>query len=142
MNLNHYMDIIWTEFLKGIKDHGLEGLLMITSDSHEGIIKAAGQVFLDVPWQRCQFHFARNISSKAPTKYQAGLRAELNEMFNAKSIEKAREKRDAILYDYHDVAESAMECLDEGFESNMIAMILPSGLYRSCHTSYPMPSKE
>ena len=125
----------WTEFLKGLKDRGLEGLLMITSDSHEGIIKAAGQVFPDVPWQRCQFHFARNISSKAPKKYQAGLRAELNEMFNAKSIEKAREKRDAILNDYHDVAESAMECLDEGFESSMTAMMLPSGLYRSCRTS-------
>ena len=125
----------WTEFLKGLKDRGLEGLLMITSDSHEGIIKAAGQVFPDVPWQRCQFHFARNISNKAPKKYQAGLRSELNEMFNAKSIEKAREKRDAILNDYHDVAESAMECLDEGFESSMTAMMLPSELYRSCRTS-------
>ena len=125
----------WTEFLKGLKGRGLEGLLMITSDSHEGIIKAAGQVFPDVPWQRCQFHFARNISSKALKKYQAGIRAELNEMFNAKSIEKAREKRDAILNDYHDVAESAMECMDEGFESGMTAMMLPSGLYRSCRTS-------
>ena len=28
-----------------------------------------------------------------------------------------------------------MECLDEGFESSMTAMMLPSGLYRSCRTS-------
>ena len=27
-----------------------------------------------------------------------------------------------------------MECLDEGFESSMTAMMLPSGLYRSCRT--------
>lgn len=125
----------WTDFLNGLKERGLKGLLMITSDSHEGIIKAVRETFPAVPWQRCQFHFSRNISGKAPKKYQAGLRAELNEMLNAESIEEARKKRDSIIDDYQDVAERAMECLDEGFESSMTAMMLPAGLYRSCRTS-------
>ena len=72
----------WTDFLLSLKKRGLTGLLMITSDAHEGILNAIGKVFPTVPWQRCQFHFSRNITDKAPKKYQTGLRAELQELFN------------------------------------------------------------
>ena len=120
----------WTDFLMGLKKRGLTGVLMITSDAHEGILNAIGKVFPTVPWQRCQFHFSRNITDKAPKKYQAGLRAELQEMFNCKSIAEARKIRDQIMEEYRDVAESAVSCLDEGFESSMTVMLLPAGLRR------------
>ena len=47
----------------------------------------------------------------------------------------AREMRDRIIEDYREVAESAMECLDEGFESAMTVMLLPAGLRRFFRTS-------
>ena len=125
----------WTDFLMGLKRRGLTGLLMITSDAHEGILNAIGKVFPTVPWQRCQFHFSRNITDKAPKKYQTGLRAELQEMFNCKTMAEARKVRDRIMEDYRDVAESAMICLDEGFESSMTVMLLPVGLQRYYRTS-------
>lgn len=125
----------WNDFLNGLKKRGLKGLLMITSDAHEGIRDAMNKVFPNVPWQRCQFHFSKNIADKAPKKYQAGIRAELNEMFNCQSLEDARKVRDHILDDYRDVAESAMNCLEEGFESAMTIMALPKHLRRYYHTS-------
>ena len=125
----------WTDFLMGLKKRGLTGLLMITSDAHEGILNAIGKVFPTVLWQRCQFHFIRNIADKAPKKYQAGLRAELQEMFNCKSIAEARRIRDRIVEEYRDVAETAMTCLDEGFESSMTVMLLPVGLQKYYRTS-------
>ena len=125
----------WTDFLLGLKKRGLTGLLMITSDAHEGILNAIGKVFPTVPWQRCQFHFSRNITDKAPKKYQAGLRTELQEMFNCKTLAEARKIRDRIINDYRDVAESAVVCLDEGFESAMTVMLLPAWLRRFYRTS-------
>lgn len=80
----------WNSFLQKLKKRGLQGLLMITSDAHEGIQDAVSKVFPKVPWQRCQFHFARNISGKSPKKYQTGIRAELQEMWNCETIEDAR----------------------------------------------------
>ena len=56
-------------------------------------------------------------------------------MFNCRTIGEARKKRDQILADYKDIAESAMLCLDEGFESAMTVMALPAGLRRFCRTS-------
>ena len=125
----------WNDFVKGLKARGLKGVRMITSDAHEGIIDAIRKQFPDVPWQRCQFHFSRNITQKAPPKYQKGLAAELQEMFNCKTVEEARRMRDAIIEDYKDVAENAMRCLDEGFEDAMTVMVLPRFLHKYYRTS-------
>ena len=128
----------WEDFLRGLKERGLTGLLMITSDAHEGILNAIGKVYPTVPWQRCQFHFIRNITDKAPKKYQAGIRSELQEMFQAETMEEARRIRDRIIEDYREVAESAVSCLDDGFESSMTVMHLPVGLRRYYRTSNHM----
>ena len=56
-------------------------------------------------------------------------------MFNAQTIEEARTKRDEIISDYKDVAEKAMECLDQGFESCMTVMELPRWLQKFYRTS-------
>ena len=83
-----------------------------------------------VPVSFCQKHFG-----KITKKYQAGIRAELQEMWNCETIEDARKKRDEIIADYRDVAEAAMSCLDEGFESSMTVMALPKNLRRYFRTS-------
>ncbi len=125
----------WNDFLKGLKNRGLIGVKMITSDAHEGIKDAISKQFPDAPWQRCQFHFSRNILQKAPVRYHRGLLSELREMFNCKSIKDARKRRDEIIADYQDIAEDAMTCLDEGFEDAMTVMVLPGNLRRSLRTS-------
>lgn len=125
----------WKEFLMGLKNRGLNGVLMITSDAHEGLRDAIRRVFPNVPWQRCQFHFSRNIGDKAPKKYQAGIRADLNEMFNCKTLDEAKKVRDRMLEEYSDVAPSAMECLESGFEDAMTVMALPKYLRKYYRTS-------
>lgn len=67
----------WKEFMLSLQKRGLSGMLMITSDAHEGLRYALSEVWPNVPWQRCQFHFSKNISDKMPKKYQTGIRSEL-----------------------------------------------------------------
>lgn len=125
----------WKEFLSSLKARGLKGVKMITSDAHEGILYAISRVFPEVPWQRCQYHFIRNILESAPKKYQQGLRSELQEMFNCKTIEEARQIKTEIYNDYNDIAETAMKCLDEGFDNAMTVMMLPENIRRPLRTS-------
>lgn len=115
----------WNEFLHSLKERGLSEIYMITSDAHEGIIDAVVKQFPKAAWQRCQFHFMRNIVDKMPKKFREGIKSELAEMFNAETIHAARKLRDSIIDSYSDVAENALKCLDEGFESAMSAMVLP-----------------
>ena len=125
----------WFMFMESLKKRGLTGLKMITSDAHPGIIHAISKTFPSVAWQRCQTHFSRNIIEKTPKKYQKGLHSELLEMYNARTVSDARKIRDRIMNDYADIAPSAMECLDNGFESIMTVMVLPENIRRFHRTS-------
>lgn len=125
----------WYDFLMHLQSRGLKGVQMITSDAHEGILHGIRRVFPEVPWQRCQFHFTKNIVDKAPKKYQAGLRLELSAMFHSTNEKDARKKRDAILQDYMDIAPKAMDCLDFGFESAMTVFYLPESVRKLVRTS-------
>ena len=125
----------WYDFLMRLQARGLKGVQMITSDAHEGILHGIKRVFPEVPWQRCQFHFTKNIVDKAPKKYQAGLRMELSALFHSSSEKEARKKRDTIMQDYKEVAPNAMECLDLGFESTMTVYCFPERVQRLVRTS-------
>ena len=125
----------WKDFFLTLKNRGLSGVRMITADAHEGIQYAISEVFPDVPWQRCQVHFTRNILDKTPKKYREGLKTELREMFTSDTIELARNRRDEILQDYRDIAGKAMECLENGFESAMTVMIFSENTRKILRTS-------
>lgn len=125
----------WLMFIDSLKRRGLHGVRMITSDANQGILYAIKRVYPEVPWQRCQTHFSRDILEKTPAKYQKGLHTELLEMYNAPGITEARKIKERIIDDYSDIAPSAMDCLDAGFESVMTVMVLPIGLQRNHRTS-------
>ena len=125
----------WNDFFASLRERGLNGVLMITSDAHEGIKNAIVRVFPEVPWQRCQFHFLRNTSDKAPKKYQLAHRVALWEMLRSESLSSTRKKRDAIIEEYRDVAASAMDCLGEGFEDDITVMMLPKHQRKFFRTS-------
>ena len=125
----------WFMFMESLKKRGLTGIKMITSDTHPGISYAISKTFPSVAWQSCKTHFSRNIIEKTPKRYQKGLHSELLEMYNARTVSDARKIRDRIMNDYADIAPSAMECLDNGFESIMTVMVLPENIRRFHRTS-------
>lgn len=125
----------WKDFMQKLQKRGLKGVSMFISDSHEGIKYAFHKVYPLVPWQRCQHHFLRNIVDSVPKTYRLGISTELVSMFNSKTIEEARSKRNEIIQDYKDIAEKAMCCLDEGFEDAMTVMVFPEKMRRELRTS-------
>ena len=125
----------WLDFFSHLKANGLKDPLMLTSDAHKSIRYAAFKVFPTTPWQRCQFHFTKNILDTAPNSQRPGLEIELRQMFLSKNLTDARKKRDDILSDYADVAPKAMELLDNGFEDAMTVFMLPENTWRHLRTS-------
>lgn len=125
----------WGDFARSLKARGLDGMRMLTTDAHEGLAAALQDVWPDVPWQRCQAHFTRNIVEAAPKRLREGLRSELVEMFNAPDLASARARRDEIIADYAGPAPKAAECLDAGFDDAMTVMSLPAAMRRCTRTS-------
>lgn len=61
-------EIHWRRFLESLKQRGLGGVQLITSDDHAGLRAARLAVFGGIPWQRCQFHLQQNAQAFVPHK--------------------------------------------------------------------------
>jgi transposase-like protein len=54
----------WLSFIRHLKSRGLSGVRLVVSDKCLGLVEAVSQCFPRAEWQRCVFHFHRNILSK------------------------------------------------------------------------------
>jgi len=83
-------EVHWREFLSSLRERGVHGLRLISSDDHEGLKAACTAVFPGVAWQRCQVHLQRNATAHVP---KVGMRKtvarELRDVFNAPSRDDA-----------------------------------------------------
>lgn len=74
----------WRAFLESLKQRGLGGIQLITSDNHAGLRAARKAVFGGIPWQRCQFHLQQNAQAYVPHKHmQAEVAADIRLIFDA-----------------------------------------------------------
>jgi putative transposase len=82
----------WKAFLQSLKDRGLHGIKLVTSDDHAGLGAARRAVFGSVPWQRCQFHLQQNAGAYLPRQaMRAEVAADIRSMFNAPDRKTAEE---------------------------------------------------
>jgi putative transposase len=81
----------WLDFLRDLKERGVTGVLLVTSDAHLGLKAAVAQVFTGATWQRCRVHFMRNALSSVPKQAQQMVAAMLRTIFAQPDAESARE---------------------------------------------------
>jgi len=67
----------WGEMFRQLKDRGLKGLKLLTSDAHGGIQAALARHFQGVSWQRCRVHFKRELCGKVFYKSRKELMADI-----------------------------------------------------------------
>lgn len=74
----------WRDFLQSLKDRGVRGVKLITSDAHEGLGAARRGIFGSTPWQRCHFHLQQNAGAYVPRQsMRAEVAADIRNIFNA-----------------------------------------------------------
>jgi len=71
----------WGDLFRDLKDRGLCGLRLVTSDAHKGILAALERHFQGVAWQRCRVHFKRELGRKVSYQVQKELMADLVVVF-------------------------------------------------------------
>jgi transposase-like protein len=74
-------EAFWLQFLRQLKQRGLREVQLVTSDAHEGLKKALGQVLTGATWQRCRVHFMRNLLAHIPKRDKAMVAAAVRTLF-------------------------------------------------------------
>jgi transposase-like protein len=78
------------DLFRRLKERGLRGVELVTSDDHRGLKAAIERHFQGASWQRCQVHFARNLWGMVGAKHRARLGEELRGIFGAATLAQAR----------------------------------------------------
>jgi transposase-like protein len=112
-------------FIRGLKDRGLSGVELATSDAHDGLRQALQEAFPGLIWQRCQSHFRRNATGQTPSDYQDEMHQVLDQVLEADSQEEARTRLDGLREQLEKKAASALEILEDGFYDATAAEALP-----------------
>ena len=79
----------YDRIFKSLKMRGLSGLKLAVSDDNRGLVKAVRKNFLGVLWQRCSFHFIRNVLDIVPRKKRKYLADDLKAIFSCSTKEEA-----------------------------------------------------
>jgi putative transposase len=73
-------ETFWTEFLRGLKARGLDGVKLVISDAHTGLKAAIARVF-EATWQRCRVHWMRNALAYVPKGQHTVVAAAIRQAF-------------------------------------------------------------
>ena len=129
-------EVHWRQFLSSLKDRGLHGVELVTSDAHEGLAAARKAVFGGVPWQRCQFHLQQNAGHYVPSmNMRAVVAADIRAIFNAPDQEEAEHLLSKFLARYRDSAPKLAEWAEENLPQGFTVFSLPSTHRRRLRTT-------
>jgi putative transposase len=126
----------WKAFLKGLKDRGMTGVKLVTSDDHAGLGAARRAVLGSVPWQRCQFHLQQNSGAYLPKQsMRLEVAADIRAMFNAPDRKTAEEFLQAAIQKYAASAPRLSAWLEQNLAEGFTVFEFPLDHWRSIRTT-------
>lgn len=129
-------EVHWRQFLSSLKDRGLHGVELVTSDAHEGLAAARKAVFGSVPWQRCQFHLQQNAGQYVPSvDMRVAVAADLRAVFNAPDQEEAEHLLSKFLDRYRKRAPKLAAWAEENIPQGFTVFTFPATHRRRLRTT-------
>ncbi len=86
----------WSSFLSHLKQRGLSGVRLFTSDACLGLVESVAEFFPEARWQRCTVHFYRNVFSVVPRAKMPMVADMLKAIHAAEDLAAAHQKADAV----------------------------------------------
>jgi transposase-like protein len=108
-----------------LKERGLHGVQLVTSDDHKGLVAAIQRRFQGASWQRCQVHFLRNARGKVARKHQVALTGDLKAIYAAPDREWALDAARGVVERWSASHPAVAEWIEEGIEATLACFALP-----------------
>lgn len=116
----------WGAVFRELKERGLRGLRLLTSDAHRGIVAALERHFQGVAWQRCRVHFKRELGRKVSYKVQKELLAELAAVFEPEERVACLERGEALAAKWAGRYPAVAQMVREGLEDCLAVLDFPA----------------
>src|SRR3954454_1011091 len=113
-------ETFWREFLTDLTDRGLDGVRLVVSDAHAGLIKAIRRCFQGAAWQRCRVHAMRNLLAAASHRHRQVIAALIRTVFAQPEPDSARTQLRAVVDQMSPYAPAVAERL-QAMEHDVLA---------------------
>jgi len=128
----------WTAFLRGLVARGLAGVVLVTSDAHQGLVDAIAATLPGASWQRCRTHFVRNLLTRVPKAAQPAVATMVRSIFAQPDAASVREQHARIVEQLSLRFPAAAELLDEAAAELLAFTSLPKELWRQVWSNNPL----
>jgi len=119
-------EVHWRELLSSLQERGMHGVRLVVSDDHAGLGAAREARLPGVPWQRCQFHLAKNMLDYLPPGLsQSEASADLRAVFNAASRIEAERLLDLMEKKYAAAAPKLAAWLEKNVPEGLTVFDFP-----------------
>ena len=116
----------YQECFRQLKARGLQGVELVTSDDHRGLVASIKRHFQGASWQRCQVHFARGLLGLVGVTKRAALGAGLRTVFAAQTVEEARRPARELADEWRPTHPHVTAQIDEHIEECLAIFAFPS----------------
>ncbi len=129
-------EVHWRTFLESLKQRGLGGVQLITSDDHAGLRAARLAVFGGIPWQRCQFHLQQNAQAYVPRKDMlTEVAADIRTIFDAPDRSTAEAYLTKMVEKYSKSASRLSEWLAANIPEGLTVFAFPTAFRKQLRTT-------
>ena len=87
----------WLAFLRSLVARGLNGVRLVTSDAHPGLVDAIAATLPGAAWQRCRTHAMRNLLTRVPKSAQGFVATMVRTIFAQPDADMVREQHHRIV---------------------------------------------
>lgn len=123
------------ELFRSLKARGLKGVRLVTSDDHEGLKAAIERHFQGASWQRCQAHYARNLTGLVSRAKRKELGEGLRGVFAAPTREVALRLAWELADQWRGSHPEVAEHLEENIEECLSCLSFPESHRRRIRTT-------
>lgn len=129
----------WRQFLRYLRERGLERIRLVISDKNLGLLEALGEFYPAARWQRCVVHFYRNVLHAVP-------RGKMKEVALMLKAVHAQEDREAAQRKACDVVNKlkamrlnkAASIVESGNDETFSYYTFPAAHWRHIRTNNPL----
>lgn len=126
----------WPAFLRSLRERGADGVICVTSDAHEGLRRAIGEVFPGAARRRCIVHLMRSAASCAPTRRKrAAVLAILHAVFSERDPDLVRELYHLACEEIEGFCSKAAALLEEAEADALAYLGFPYAHHRRLRTN-------
>lgn len=117
----------WLEFIKNLKQRGLEGTQLFIGDKCLGLLEAINEVYPKAKYQRCAVHFYRNVFSVTPRSKMKEVAAMLKAIHAQEDKAAAKEKAKAVVAKLREMKlKEAAKKIEDGIMETLTYMDFPT----------------